>query len=100
MDPIQVDSGEVLLNMQGAVNNDHAVPQDDDQQFTADSRSETVSIDKQADTISHHSIIYREITSTLKNGVVELGNIKKQMEKVKAVGSEQNTGKWVKFQQL
>jgi len=42
-------------------------------------------------------MIYREITSTLRDVVVELGNLKQQMEKVKAVGSEQETGKGSRF---
>jgi len=88
MDPRQADSGEVILNMQGAVNNDHAVLQDDDQHSTADTRSEAGSINEGVDDISHHSMIYREITSTLRDVVVELGNLKQQMEQVKSVGQE------------
>jgi len=88
MDPRQVDSGEVILNMQGAVNNDHAVPQDEDQHSTADTRSETGSTNERADDISHHFMINREITSTLRDVVLELGNLKQQIEQVKSVGQE------------
>ena len=87
MDPRE-DSSEVILNTQRADNTDHAVPQDDDQHSTADTRSETGSINERADDISHHSMIYREITRTLRDVVLELSNLKQQIEQVKAVGQE------------
>jgi len=82
------DSSEVILTMQGAVNNDPVDPQDDDQQSTVDCMSETGSIDDQADDASHHSMVFKEITSTLRGVVLELGNLKQQIEQVKSGGQE------------
>jgi len=53
--------------------------------------SEVGSIDDQDDDASYHSMVYKQITSTLRDVVLELGNLKQQIERVKSVG--QGSGK-------
>jgi len=87
MDPRE-ESSEVILNTKRADNTDPVDPEDDDQQSTSDTMSEVGSIDDRDDDASHHSVVYKEITSTLRDVVLELGNLKQQIEQVKSVGQE------------
>jgi len=87
MDPIE-DSSEIILNTHRANNNDPVEPKDDDQQSTADTMSEVGSIDDQGDDASHHSMVYKEITNTLREVVLKLDNLKQQIQQVKSVGQE------------
>jgi len=77
-----------LIHREQTCNTGPVDPEDDDEQSTADNMSEVGSIDDQDDDASHHFMVYKEITGTLRDVVIELGNLKQQIEQVKSAGQE------------
>ena len=91
MDPDQVDSGEIIINIKRPEGVSQQAHIDDDQLSMADTRSEAGSLDEQfmsSRDQGQSSLMFREITSALKSVVQELHSLKLEMGEMKLKQSD------------
>ena len=93
MDPIQVDSGEVIFTERGAVDEEHAESMEDDRRSEADTVSEDGSIDEPSTSRGNQTLIFREVTSTLRGIVQELNVLKQEIDRMKTTRPEQEVSR-------
>ena len=89
MDPMQVDSGEVIFAARGAVNEEQAEPMEDE----ADTVSEDGTIDEPSTSRGIQTLMFKEVTSTLRGIVQELNALKQEMDRMKTARPEQEVSR-------